>query len=258
MNRNDALCLLTALDRFRPAYAEWRSEQANKLAAMHRTTIAEESRAMIDSIARTLSEVTTAEAAAVVEGMESGAVAVPFWGEMAATIRRESFADRRAREESAAYSKPAERLTCLDCRDNGYVVIFNPYFVRDFRSEFERFDNIPPRFFALIVRWWRENADRQHLGAISHAALCDCSCKRQGILASELTKFERGERKTKKGEPAGPPACGTAHWNRHWSPVWPSNMDGELFDALARFYAGEFRRTRAIESHPNYRPEFDN
>lgn len=256
MNRNDAISLLTTLDRFRPTYAEWRSEQANKLAAIHRTNVAEESRAILDSIARTLADVSSEEAAIVIESMESGAVAVPFWGEMAATIRREAFADRRARQESAAYSERSERLECLDCRDNGVVVIFNPYFVRDFQGEFEKFEAMPLNFFALIVRWWRENADRPHLGALSHSALCDCNCKRRGILAQELAKFERGERKTKKGEPAGPPACGTAHWNRQWSPVWPSNIDAELFDTLKRFYAGEFRHTRPIESHPNYHPEF--
>ena len=158
MTTDDAICVLETLDRLRPAYAEWRSEQARKLAASHGTKPVDENRAMLASIARSWADVTTEEAATVVEEMEAGKLPIPFWGEMASTVRTAAMADRQGRRDADRYQRETERrLHCLDCQDRGWVMVYNPRFVEELRYKFAAWretESFPDGWYKSEVDAW--------------------------------------------------------------------------------------------------------
>jgi hypothetical protein len=209
MNRADALCVLTTLDRFRPGYAEWRSEQAHKLAGIHGTKAADESRAMVDSIARTLADVATDEAADVISEMEAGKVPVPFWGEMASSIRGAALESRRGRREAERFQRDREeRFRCLDCCDRGSVVIYNPDFLEWIRPQFADLDlggPIPLRWYRQLVAAWNHQA----VGVITDGGrgfaacaaeiplVCQCGCDAAVIFRRQINRMQDSLRDAK-------------------------------------------------------------
>jgi hypothetical protein len=201
MNRNDAICVLTAIDRFRPGYAEWRSEQAHKLAGMHGTKASDESRAIIDSVARTLADVTTEEAAAVVEALETGSMSIPFWGEMATAIRGQAIDDRRGRRDAERYQRESDRrLHCLDCEDRGNLTVYNPAFIAWIRPRFEecaRTGDFPKGWYREAVLNWNRKVVKvlTDKGRGLDAApaevplVCRCNCPDAEIFRRQLARM---------------------------------------------------------------------
>lgn len=194
MTRDDTICLINTLDRLRPAYAEWRSEQANKLARAHGTTPTEEARAMVDSFARSVAQVTTEEAAAVVDGLESGAVELPFWGEMAATVRREAYIDRQGRREAEKYQREGERrFHCIDCLDAGYVAAYWPKFVEWLRPRFEAWQadrEFPKGWYQAARSEWNRLVVRHEQKHPAEVTLvCRCNCPNAVIYRKQLARL---------------------------------------------------------------------
>lgn len=238
MNISETADFVSRFDRLRPAYAEWRINKAKDLASVHGTTQLQELREMLASLSRELSSVTTIEAADVLCDIEAGRAALPFWGELGAMVRAHASLCRQSAGEVAKYFPEGPRYRCIDCFDNGYLTIFNPYFVKNFRHTWENFHRVEPvNFLRLITKWWRERTAGMFFGALSHSALCDCDCHRRNVLKGELAKFRDGQRRSRNGGTMGPPACGNAEWNRDWGPAWPCNLSTELWIALSNFYS---------------------
>lgn len=129
---------------------------------------------------------------------------------------------------------------CLICLDGGVAVIFNPWFIRDYRSTWqqERAEGHGDAGLHLrISAWWRSHPSYPELGALNHVALCRCSCRRRVRLAEELRKFKAGERKDKQGVNR-PPGCGPMEWKPADAPAWPGPVDGAIAKALGDFYEG--------------------
>lgn len=201
MDRSNALCVITSLDRLRPAYAEWRSEQAKKLAAAHATTAVEEAKAMVDSFARTMADVDTDEAAAVVEAMESGVMQIPFWGEMATAIRGQAMDDRRGRRDAERYQRESDRrLHCLDCEDRGFIAVYNPAFVAWLRPRFEECEQageFPKDWYREAVSKWNRKVVQvltdkgRGLDAAPAEVMlvCRCNCPDAEIFRRQLVRM---------------------------------------------------------------------
>lgn len=129
---------------------------------------------------------------------------------------------------------------CLTCLDGGVAVIFNPFFIRDYRSTWQQEQAEGQNSTGLhrrLLDWWRAHPRYPELGALSHVALCACSCRRRLILAEELRKYLAGERKDRQGFNR-PPGCGPMEWKRADAPAWPGPMDGPIAEALGDFYGG--------------------
>lgn len=129
---------------------------------------------------------------------------------------------------------------CLTCQDGGVAVIFNPIFVREFRAAWhqEQADGTPPNGLHLrILKFWKDHPYYPTAGALNHAALCACSCRRRNVLAEELRKYRAGERKDRQGFNR-PPGCGPMEWKRTDAPAWPGPVDGAIAEVLGEFYGG--------------------
>ena len=130
------------------------------------------------------------------------------------------------------------RYHCLNCHDNGYLTIFNPFLVRAFRGEWAQIVETNAGAAGLdrrIQLFWRNYSEWPTLGAVNHSALCDCDCKRQRVMREELERFRRGERLNREKVNTAP-ACSNAAWCRDWSPAWPGPLDDLLFATLKEFY----------------------
>lgn len=231
MNYNETLDFLTQFERLTPAYAKWRTEQAHALAGMHATKPEDELRAMVASMARTLEDVTTSDAAEVLGGMETGQVEIPPYGGLAMAVRMASMQNRDGRTAAARYDRESQpRYSCLDCRDSGIVEVFNPLFVHDYRATFMEYGGkLPADWYGPAYRWWLG----QQRGPMIHVALCDCRCDARERLLVELNLARGGKRKL-GNRPLGLPACGNYLWDRRET----TRVDGPLRagDCLAGFY----------------------
>lgn len=237
MNRLEALETLKQFSRMQPRYTEWRSKRIKATADGNGTDVATEWSAMLDSVARTLSTIELTEADAVLRRMESGKTTIPPYGELPLTLLRES---KIARQGPTQNQNNQPKYRCLDCLDTGITNVWNPNFVEDFRDDFlkisrtefdrtktgkgvfglDRFDPDqtiaawsydPPNWEHAAAAWWRHQVDDG--GPIHHVALCNCDCRRQQMLASELASYQSRDRRSKDGSQAGPPACGLASYD---------------------------------------------
>lgn len=232
MDRNNAINVLETIDRMRPPYVEWRVAQAKKLAAAHGTTDREELRAMIDSFARTLAEIETDEAAAVVEGMELGRVAMPFWSELATAIRSSVMDDRhsrRAAERSEREKSP--RYKCLDCQDSGAVMVFYPPFIEWIRQRFEAYQasGFPLMWFENASREWYCKLNQGEVkGPAEVSVACCCDGDNARIYQRQVSVM-RETRGTAKPKRAAHPGV--------WNPERQQLSKGLPEDELAAWYA---------------------
>ena len=244
MNISETAAYIEHLDRFRPDFVTWRDNQAKEMAAAHGTEKGAEVQGMLAAISKEWAEITIDEAMDALNDLYAGRASLPAYFDYAKigeTVRRIVVNGRQARQQAERYESHdgEHRFECLDCRDTGVVIIFNPYFVRDFQETFLALKGSRGAY-AAVHKFWSSNCDPK-LGALSHAALCDCACPRRQKLSVELEKFKAGQR-VRRGESMGPPACGVHVWRRDWSPRYPSGIDSEIYEALAAFYAGKPRQ----------------
>lgn len=231
MTYAETVDLVRQFGRFQPAYLGWQSEHAAKMAAQNGTKPQDEARAMLASMARTLAEVTTDEAAAALAAMEAGTLAVPPFGTLALAIRSHAMGERSARRAAERYdSEP--RYRCLACRDTGLVEVLNVDFVERFRATFARYqrDGFPPRWVGAAYTTWRLACR----GPMRHSALCGCDCRMAAVLRRELADFRDGTRRV-NGKAAGLPACGNAEYDPQRQPL--ANAGASLAETLAAWYA---------------------
>lgn len=240
MNVSETVDFLEQFDRLRPAYLDWRTKAAQRLAAEHGSDAASESHEMIAAVARGLDDISTDEAADVLTMLESGKVETPIFSELVAFVRSNVTANRNGRIENQRWSHDDRepRFECADCRDSGVVEVFNPEFVRELRVAWMEsggkltgatFDQPQRQFYGAAYSFWQP----QRRGPLVHVALCDCSCPRRQRLDAELQSFEAGTRKDSRGKPAGPPACGRYRLKRNQTPIifnrWHPEIDLDKF-----------------------------
>lgn len=242
MDRNNAINVLETIDRMRPPYVEWRVAQAKKLAAAHATTEREELRAMIDSFARTLADVETAEAAAVVEGMELGRIAMPFWSELATAIRSAVLDDRQGRRAVERIEREkSPRYKCLHCQDSGAVKVYYPLFVEWVRPRFEAYQasGFPLMWFEDAAGEWYVKLNAGDVKGPAEISLaCCCSGDNARIYQRQVDAMRetRGTQKPKRAAHVGV-----------WNPDRQQLSTGLPEDELAEWYASH----AAYEWTPN-------
>jgi hypothetical protein len=243
MNIAETVAFLTRLDTLKPDYLEWRAKRVAQIAASHDLTEADAMKGHIQSIALELESIVPSEANAALKAIADGSLAImdngfPRWGEVPAMVREYCKAARRTLKPITRQKRDDEpRYHCLDCKDHGFVVIFDAGFVAEFRDTFEQFaGRMPPRFDQHVRGFYSLNRPPIE-GPLSGVALCDCDCPRRQYLAVELERYLAGNRRNKKNEPLGPPACGPARWNRSAAPLYPDSTDESQWRSLAAFYA---------------------
>lgn len=231
MTRSDAICVLQTIDRMRPPFVEWRTKQANTLAANHGTTAAEELKAMVDSFARTLADLDTAEVADVVDAMEVGRVPMPFWSELASSLRTAVLDDRRGRRDASRGEREATlRYSCLECRDFGAVTVYYPPFVEWLRPRFEAYveSGFPEGWYGAASREWYRKVALKEAKAIAEVSLaCCCNCDNARIFQRQVAT-QRETRGTAKPIRAAHPGV--------WNPDRQPRVTGEPEADLAAWY----------------------
>lgn len=197
MNLSETRDMVSVFDRMRPAYADWRMDQAKKLAAMHGTDPKTELRAIIEGMARALSEIDTGEAADVLCEMETGDCPIPPYGELAASIRSHALDNRRGRAEAERYRRDTEpRYRCLDCQDRGNVLAYNPAFLRWLRptlAERRRTGGLA-WYYRARAEWNRRcvqaasDGERgQSVAPAEIGLVCRCDCHEANVYRRQLT-----------------------------------------------------------------------
>lgn len=233
MNLPECAQFVQLIDVARPNYNEWRLKKAAELSKSHGMTTEAAMSQMLRSIATELESVTPDEAQDVIEAVQSGQFATSFWSDFPAESRAFVKQLRSQRAASARYQSREDepRYNCLDCRDSGVVVVFNGFFVREFRATFAAMNGKCPRDFRQQCTAFARINAKNHCVPLTHVGLCNCSCRRQMILAAELDKFLSGNRKGGQ-----PPACGTFRWKPEICPVHPDGTNQSMFDALKKWY----------------------
>lgn len=242
MKRTDAICVMQTIDRMRPTYIDWRNDQASKLANAHGTSDGEEMRAMVDSFARTLADVDTTEAAAVVESMEMGRVALPFWSELATAIRSAALEDRRGRREVDRNSRAGSlKYACIECRDFGAVTVYYPPFVDWLRPRFEAYQEsgFPAGWYEQASHEWYRKVALKEARAIAEVSLaCCCNCDNAKIFRRQV-EAAKESRETSKPRRSAHPGV--------WNPSRQRRCTGDPVEDLAAWYAEH----QAYEWTPN-------
>ena len=217
MTESDSKEVLTAFSRVARGFGEWRDRTLKMLAAQNGTTPHVEAAAMRASWHAALRTFDNDEVAEVLEGIESGAIPTPTFGEAHRAIasavrdnrngRRE--AERRDREREPSYK-------CLSCRDTGLVEVVNPHFAEWFRESFNAFEHggWPPNWHGEAYRDWR----RQGRGPMLHSALCRCDSPRVAMMRAERQLFVSNNRRLNKVQLAEP-ACGMADYDQRTMPL---------------------------------------
>lgn len=232
MTRSDAICVLQTIDRMRPTFVEWRTKQANTLAANHGTTAAEELKAMVDSFARTLADVDTTEAADVVAAMEVGRVPLPFWSELATSLRTAVLDDRRGRRDAERGERESTlRYKCIECRDFGAVTVYYPPFVEWLRPRFEAYQEsgfIDDWYGVATSEWYRKVALKEAKATAEVSLACCCNCDNARIFQRQV-ETQRETRGTAKPKRAAHPGT--------WNPDRQRRVTGDTEADLADWYA---------------------
>jgi hypothetical protein len=243
MNIAETVAFLSRLDTLKPDYLDWREKRITQIAAGHDLTREQALQGVIKGVAAELEMVLPSEANAALKAIADGSLPImdngfPRWGELPALVREYCKASRRTLKPAVRQKRDEEpRYHCLDCKDQGFVVIFDAVFVAEFRETFEQFgDRMPPRFDQHVRGFYSLNRPPIE-GPLSGVALCDCDCPRRQYLAVEQERYIAGNRRNKKNEPLGPPACGPARWSRSTAPLYPDSTDESQWRSLAAFYA---------------------
>lgn len=231
MKRQDAICVMQTIDRMRPTYIDWRNDQASKLANAHGTSDGEEMRAMVDSFARTLADVETTEAAAVVESMEMGRVQLPYWSELATAIRSAAMEDRRGRRETERAGRGSSlKYSCLECRDFGAVTVYYPPFVDWLRPRFEAYQEsgFPDGWYETASHEWYRKVALKEARAIAEVSLaCCCNCDSARVFRRQIEAAKESRESSKPRRSAHPGV---------WNPDRQRRCTGEPQEDLAAWY----------------------
>lgn len=232
MKRTDAICVMQTIDRMRPTYIDWRNDQASKLANAHGTSDGEEMRAMVDSFARTLADVETTEAAAVVESMEMGRVPLPFWSDLATAIRSAAMDDRRGQREAERSGRGSTlKYTCIECRDFGAVTVYYPPFVEWLRPRFEAYEEsgFPAGWYEQASHEWYRKVAIKEARAIAEVSLACCCNGDNARIFRRQVEAAKESRESSKPRRAAHPGV--------WNPDRQCRCTGEPIEDLSAWYA---------------------
>lgn len=239
MNRDDVICLIEMLGRYRPDYAQWRSDQAHELAARYGTEPAVEQEAMIDSACRTLASIDAVEAADVLEQIETGQLPLPQtprgfmqWERLVEVIRASVLDDRRRRREADKFDREqSPRFHCLDCLDAGSVLVYYPPFLEWLRPTFAEYERsgFPPGWFAAESRRWYRRLMLKEVKAPATLPLaCRCASPAAKVYQAQVAKLRDQVRATGAGR--------AAHVGV-WNPERQCRVVGDERVDLALWYA---------------------
>lgn len=195
MNLSETRDMVSVFDRMRPAYADWRMDQAKKLAAMHGTDAKTELRAIIEGMARALADIDNGEAADVLAEMETGSLLIPPYGDLSTTIRTHALEARRGRREAERLHREHEpRYRCLDCHDTGHVDVYNPAFLRWLRPTFETrrrtgltwYYRARSEWNRLVVQAVSDGVRGQQAAPAEIGLVCRCDCQEALVFRRQL------------------------------------------------------------------------
>jgi len=237
MTGSEAFDFICHVDRLRPVYAEWRMEQAHRLAAAHGTKAQDEHDAILRGIAGTLAGVTNDEAIDALAAFQNGALAFPQYGELASVVRGYAVDSRAAARQADLWDRENEpRYQCYRCSDQGIIDVISPIFLDWFRPQFfEYHESGRPWPLDWFGRAYMAFAVLKR-GPSIHVALCDCGCRRRNRLHDELVLFRQGARVDSRGRRLGPPACGVVEFDSGVMPHLPARV--MLKQTLAQWYVG--------------------
>lgn len=247
MNLPETACFLQQIDILKPAYFEWRQRTADKQAAAHDKTPPQIMGQMVGALADTLAEITPAEAGDAIDAISEGKLSFvdrgangqdfPAWAELGDRVRRWVMEQRSQKKSTrlaiARDPREAPRYRCLNCRDTGVVLVFNVFFVREFRSLFEAYNGACPKNFREICQHFATMHHGKHVTLpLSHVGICNCDGDQSHMCRAQLSDWMAGRMKSGRY-----PRGGTFEWRPDKCPIYPDGTDPGMFKALADWYA---------------------
>lgn len=245
MNLPETACFLQQVDILKPAYFEWRQRTAEKQAASHDKTAPQIMGQLVGALADVLADVTPSEAGDAIDAIGEGKLAFvdrgangqdfPAWADLGERVRRWVM-EQRAQQKAVKIHRDPDaqpRYRCLNCRDGGVVVVFNVFFVREFRPVFETLGHKCPPNFRQTCNHFATMHHQKHVTLpLSHVGICNCDGDKTHICRAQLSDWLAGRLKAGRY-----PRGGTFEWKPEKCPIFPDGTDQGMFKALADWYA---------------------
>lgn len=246
MNLPETACFLQQVDILKPAYFEWRQRTAEKQAASHDKTPPQIMGQLVEALSKELADISSSEAGDAIDAISEGKLTFvergangqdfPAWAELGARVRRWALEQRSQRKAIKVHRDDSNgpRYACLNCRDTGVVLVFNVFFVREFRPVFDTFGGAMPKDFRQQCQRFASMHHKNHATLpLSHVGICDCHGEQTQICRQQLADFKAGRLKSGRY-----PRGGLFEWRPEKCPIYPDGTDRGMFDALADWYAG--------------------
>lgn len=235
MNLQETACFVQQIDVIKPRYFEWRQAIAEQQAAAHDKTPPQIMGQLVEALSNELAELSSGEAGDAIDAITEGKLQLAEWADLGQRVRSWVVEQRAQRKASKLHRDPADqpRYRCLNCRDTGVVLVFNVFFVREFRRVFEALgDKCPPNFRRTCNHFATMHHGKHVTLPLSHVGICDCDGDRSQYNRQQLSDWEAG--RLKQGRY---PIGGTFEWKPAKCPIFPDGTDEGMFEALAKWYA---------------------